>query len=154
MINCQSIRNKKSELRECAEYIKPDIIIACESWLSSEHKNAEIFPDSYKTNVYRKDRNKNGEVFIAIHDIFTTNAVESGDNKCELAWAEVQTDAKSVIIGSFYRPPNSNPEALQELRTSIEKIKQKSKTKPIILAGDFNLLHIDWDNNTVKHGAN
>jgi hypothetical protein len=48
MINCQSIRNKKSELRECAEYIKPDIIIACESWLSSEHKNAEIFADGLK----------------------------------------------------------------------------------------------------------
>ena len=42
----------------------------------------------------------------------------------------------------------------QELRTSIEKVKQKSKTKPIILAGDFNLPHIDWDSNTVKPGAN
>ena len=57
MINCQSIRNEKSVLRECVEYIKPDIIIGCESWLSSEHKNADIFPDSYQTNVYRKDRN-------------------------------------------------------------------------------------------------
>jgi exonuclease III len=98
--------------------------------------------------------NKNGGgVFITIHDRFKTNAVESGDNKCELAWAEVQTNAKSVNIGSFYRPPNSTPEALQELRTSIEKVKQKSKIKPIILAGDFNLPHIDWDNNTVKPGA-
>ena len=113
MINCQSIRNEKSVLRECVEYIKPDIIIGCESWLSSEHKNAEIFPDGYQTNVYRKDRNKNGGgVFITIHDRFTTNAVESGDYKYELAWAEVQANAKSVIIGSFYRPPNSTSEAL------------------------------------------
>jgi hypothetical protein len=107
-----------------------------------------------QTSTAKIETKNGGGVFITIHDRFTTNAVESGDNKCELAWAEVQTNAKSVIIGSFYRPPNSNPEALQELRTSIEKIKQKSKTKPIILAGDFNLPHIDWDNNTVKPRAN
>jgi hypothetical protein len=45
MMNCQSIRNKRSELHECVEYTKPDAIIGCESWLSKEHKNAEIFPD-------------------------------------------------------------------------------------------------------------
>jgi hypothetical protein len=35
-----------------------------------------------------------------------------------------------------------------------DKTTQKSKTKSIILAGGFNLPHIDWDNNTVKPGAN
>ena len=37
------------------EYIKPDAIIVCESWLGAEHKDAEIFPDNYKKNVFRKD---------------------------------------------------------------------------------------------------
>jgi len=126
MINCQSIRNKKSELRECAEYIKPDIIIECESWLSSEHKNAEIFPDGYQTNVYCKDKNKNGGgVFIIIHDRFTTNAVESGDNKCELTWAEVKTNAKSVIIGSFLSSTKLNPRSTPR----ATNIYRKSQTK-------------------------
>ena len=31
---------------------------------------------------------------------------------------------------------------------------EHSKDKPIILAGDFNLPHIDWENNTVKTGSN
>ena len=31
------------------EYIKPDAIIGCESWLGAEHKDAEIFPDNYLT---------------------------------------------------------------------------------------------------------
>jgi hypothetical protein len=92
MMNCQSIRNKRSELHECVEYTKPDAIIGCESWLSKEHKNAEIFPDGHNKNVFRKDRNKNGGgVFIALHDKFTTSTVENSENDCELQWAEIQT---------------------------------------------------------------
>lgn len=144
MMNCQSIRNKRSELHECVEYTKPDAIIGCESWLSKEHKNDEIFPDGYNKNVFRKDRNKNGGgVFIALHDKFTTSTVENSENDCELQWAEIQTKNKSVIIGSYYRPPNSNLDALNNLKSSIANVSEHSKDKPIILAGDFNLLHID-----------
>ncbi|VDI67454.1 Hypothetical predicted protein [Mytilus galloprovincialis] len=47
MINCQSIRNKRSELNESVEYIKPDVIIGCESCLDSgtlpsDWRNANI----------------------------------------------------------------------------------------------------------------
>ncbi|CAG2208939.1 unnamed protein product [Mytilus edulis] len=153
MINCQSIRNKRSELNESVEYIKPDVIIGCESWLANDHRTAEIFPNGYNKNVFRKDRNKNGGgVFIAVHDKFTTSAVENSENDCELQWAEIQTKTKSVIIGSYYRPPNASIDALHNLKTSVLNVSENSKDKPIILAGDFNLPHIDWNNNTVKSG--
>ena len=58
MMNCQSIRNKRSELHECVEHTNPDAIIGCESWLSKEHNNVEIFPDGYNKNVFRKDKQK------------------------------------------------------------------------------------------------
>jgi endonuclease/exonuclease/phosphatase (EEP) superfamily protein YafD len=81
---------------------------------------------------------------------FTTSTVENSENDCELQWAEIQTKNKSVIIGSYYRPPNSNLDALNNLKSSIANVSEHSKDKPIILAGDFNLPHIDWENNTVK----
>jgi exonuclease III len=155
MMNCQSIRNKGSELHECVEYIKPDAINGCESWLSKEHKNAEIFPDGHNKNVFRKDRNKyGGGVFIALHDKCITSTVENTENDCELQWAEIQTKNKSVIIGSYYRPPNSNLDALNNLNSSIANVREHSKDKPIILAGDYNLPHIDCENNTEKTGSN
>jgi hypothetical protein len=40
------------------------------------------------------------------------------------------------------------------LKSPITNVSEHSKDKPIILAGDFNLLHIDWENNTVKTGSN
>ena len=63
---------------------------------------------------------------------------------------------KSVIIGSYYRPPNSILDALMinNLKSSIANMSKHSKDKPIILAGDFNMPHIDWENNTVKTGSN
>ncbi|CAC5364773.1 unnamed protein product [Mytilus coruscus] len=153
MINCQSVRNKRSEVNECVECIKPDIIIGCESWLDNEHQTAEIFPNGNNKNVFRKDRNTNGGgVFIAIHDKFTTFTVNNSENDCELQWAEIQTKPKSVIIGSYYRPPNASIEALHNLKTSVSKVIENSKDKPIILAGDFNHPYFDWENNTVKIG--
>jgi hypothetical protein len=62
---------------------------------------------------------------------------------CELQWAEIQTNNKSVIIGSYYRPPNSNLDAFNNLKSSIANVSEHSKDKPIILAGDFNLPPID-----------
>ena len=36
LMNCQSIKNKRSSLKESVDYIKPDARIGCESWLSSD----------------------------------------------------------------------------------------------------------------------
>jgi hypothetical protein len=86
-----------------------------------------------------------GGVFIALHDNLTTSTVENSKNDCQLQWAEIQSKKKSAIIGSYYRPPNSNLDALNNLKSSIANVSEHSKDKPIILSGDFNLPHIDWE---------
>ena len=156
VVNCQSIRNKRAGLQAATHYVKPDIIIGNQSCLASEHTNSEIFPDGYKSMVYRKDRNKNGGgVFIAVQDGLTTSEIDQGNTKCEIVWTEIQTEKeKSLIIGSFYRTPNMNIDILQELRNSLENLPKNSDDKTIILAGDFNLPHIDWQTNSVKTGGN
>ena len=148
-MNCQSIRNKKTQLAESVEYMKPDVIIACETWLDSTHSNAEIFPEGFRQNILRKDRNANGGgVLIAFHDKFNISTVENSENDCELQWAEVQTRTKSAIIGAYYRPPDNSIKPLDDLKTSISNISEKNKDKPMILAGDFNLPNINWETNT------
>ena len=155
IMNCQSIRNKRTQLAESCEYLKPDIIIGSESWLEKDIKTPEIFPDQYQTNVYRKDRNKNGGgVFIAAKENFSSWTIDNSDTDCEIIWTEIQTSLKNIVIGSFYRPPSSTIEALEHLNDSITNIKEKCKDKIIILAGDFNLPHIDWNTLAVKSGCN
>ena len=64
-------------------------------------------------------------LFISVHDRFNTVTVE---------------------IGSFYRPPNAKIESLENLQSSMTNINEHNKEKPIFLAGDFNLPHINWEN--------
>ncbi|VDI78142.1 Hypothetical predicted protein [Mytilus galloprovincialis] len=60
-------------------------------------------------------------------------------------------DQISIIV-PYYRHQMQSIDALHNLKTSVLNVSENSKDKPIILAGDFNLPHIDWNNNTVKTG--
>jgi len=152
--NCRSICNKTSELEVCIHDVTPDIVIGSESWLSKEIKTSEIFPPGYQQNVYRKDRNRHGGgVFIAAQNTVTMWEVKGNHPNCELLWTELKTRNKNVIIGSAYRPPNSDVTFLDQLQASLSQILTTCKEKIVILGGDFNFPHIDWDLWKVKTGA-
>ena len=53
-MNCQSIKNKKTELHTIINSAKPDIILGNGSWSTPDIKNTEIFPDSF--DAVQKDR--------------------------------------------------------------------------------------------------
>jgi hypothetical protein len=51
-----------------------------------------------------------------------------------------------IPIGSFYRPPDSDEKAIQELERSLSKIKKDKRYRnaKILLGGDINLGDINW----------
>ena len=59
------------------------------------------------------------------------------ETTCELLWDEIH----KMLFGVFYRPPNSPPEYIDQLRYSMERM---HGTKPVILCGDFNIPEVDW----------
>jgi hypothetical protein len=68
------------------------------------------------------------------------------DEDCEVLWAQLEiVGAKQILIGAFYRTPDSGPDVLESLRSSLSKL-DTNKCSNIWLSGDFNLSHIDWDN--------
>ena len=82
-MNCQSIKNKKSSLKESVDYIKSDAIIVCESLLSSDYANIEIFSCGYWANVFRKDQDKNEcGVFISVYESLTAIEVYNHNKNC------------------------------------------------------------------------
>ena len=74
-------------------------------------------------------------------------------NSCELQWTEIQTKSKSIILGSYFRPPNSNINSLFELKSSVTNVTKNVWENPLFIAGDFNLPHFDWENNTIIPGG-
>ena len=76
-------------MNESVEDVKPDAIVGCESWLGAEHKDAEIFPDEYKSNIFRKDRNKNGGGVLVFNFFFSQTNIN-------LTFSE-RTEIKMVV---------------------------------------------------------
>ena len=121
-----------------------------------QSSSGEIFPGNF--SVIRKDRadgRASGGVFIGFkNDLVLTHRPDL-DAECEVVWAQLQIQgAKSIFIGSFYRPPNG-ANGLDELNLSISKIFKNNVSPNIWLGGDFNLGDINWScNNIHKYATN
>ena len=81
-MNFQSIKNKKAELLEIIDTVKPDIILGTETWLDPNISSYEYFP-SELYNVYRHDRIPStnnvsyGGVLVAISKDFISSEVKT-----------------------------------------------------------------------------
>lgn len=156
VLNCNSIQSveKRSRLNLLIENTNPDIFIGTESKLGPEHQTSEIFNKNYTT--FRKDREKDGGgVFIMVKSDITVTPIPEADTNCEILWCKIQSPGnKTQLIGSFYKPPDADDNALIELDLSLQKIRKKYPSANIYLGGDFNLGDIDWMEQKVNPGHN
>lgn len=151
LINCDGICNKLPHLEVMIESHKPDVIIGTESHLKPDIMTAEITPRGFTT--FRKDRihARKGGVFIMIKDDLVATECNLVEGEAEVLYIELNIQGfKRLVIGSFYRPPKSDPTNLQELERSLANMYARFKETVVILGGDFNLADIDWTNRVVK----
>ena len=65
------------------------------------------------------------------------------DDQCEVLWVSIPTKSSTILFGVFYQCPHAPLSILEALHSSVcSAVTQK---QPVILCGDFNLPHIDWD---------
>ena len=105
----------------------PDIVIGTETWLNPDIKDSEVFPtDSpYSMTLHRKDRvdGTHGGVLIATKPGLVVTPANELNADAEILWIKTQIQGcRTLYIGSFYRPQNSNVEYLQSLDESLAKI--------------------------------
>ena len=135
--NVQSITNKidilESELRNF------DIKCLTETWLDERTSNDTISLKVY--NLYRRDRvgdNHGGICEYAKQNVHSRRRQDIELANIECQWIEVSTHNKKIILGTFYRPPNST----QDVLTSIEdliSLAYDTNIQNILITGDFNL---------------
>ncbi|XP_049943900.1 uncharacterized protein LOC126425038 [Schistocerca serialis cubense] len=153
IVSCGSCVGKVPELQALIESTEAVIVIGTESWLKPEINSAEIF--TKVQTVFRKDRlhATGGGVFVAVSSSLSCSEVEV-DSSCELLWVEVTLNNRArLIIGSFYRPPESAALVAEQLRENLEYISHKFSQHVIALGGDFNLPDIDWDTQMFRTGG-
>ena len=153
VVNINGLRDKKASIHAACEYIKPDVLIGCETKVTNEILSTELLPTNYLANSYRKDRNAHGGgVIVAVRDGFTTSELDISVDSEQL-WVRINdTGEKSIYVCSMYRPPDSGTAPLDDLDLAIKKINPKPD-QTVIVAGDLNCGHINWTQGTVESGA-
>ena len=152
ILNC--LRGKVEAFQSTVDYFQPDCILGTESWLDKSVSTNEIFPPSYK--IFRRDRITStqgvGSVYRCQRN-YDVSLLPDTVTDTELLWAKVHFEkSKSLILGSFYRPPGSKIKKMEEFSRSLDLL-PKNSNQTIILGGDFNLPDIDWENSLVLPSA-
>lgn len=139
-LNARSIVNKTAELEHILLSRKPDLVVITESWLHPSINDSEIIPPNY--NILRNDRaSRGGGVAIVIRSGIQYVRLDDIENN-ESVWCTIQVNNMRVIVGGIYRLPNADITFLEDIKDYL-LLHVKNHNK-IILAGDFNLAHIDW----------
>ena len=146
--NARSIVRKLSNLQVLATNV--DLLAITETWLKPSIKDCELLPCTNFT-IFRKDRlsRPGGEVMLAIRDNITCfRRPDLEGAGAEMLFCEIRPDSKrKLLVGVFYRPPDSSMDYLRELKTSL-RLAVDAKFDQLVLCGDFNLPNIDWTTGT------
>ena len=142
-LNICSVRKYKNALEIEADKNKYDIITLSETLLSKAVPNEKILLPGYNPPI-RKDRD-DAWGGVAIYTRSTAICKERPDMNIpglEAVWVESKIGENIILVGSFYRPPDS-PVAYWNLID--ESIKKAANTPHrFIVLGDFN--EDPWDN--------
>lgn len=110
-----------------------------ETWLHDAIDDADIFPPSYK--VFRRDRpTRGGGVAVLVKNTISAFLTRQIDNH-ESVTLKVSCWERSFMLFAVYRAPDSPSVFLRQLCEHVASFKNGK----YILAGDFNLPGVDWN---------
>ena len=135
-LNARSIKHKLDLIE--AESQNLDIVTVSETWLSSSVSNNDILIHNFLPPI-RCDRRNDPHGGVAIYVKNTIHCRARPDlhvPNLEAVWVEIRLNQEGILIGSFYRPPNSSVDYWRLIRDSIRKA--DSTTLNYFILGDFN----------------
>ena len=138
-INARSVKNKIDIIE--AESEKFDIITLSETWLDVSVENKSISIANFHPPIRRDRLNRKGggvAIYIKKH-LFCRDRPDLFIHGLEAVWVETKLNQESLLIGCFYRSPNTNVDYWNLIKKSIKRVNDTG-VKFIIL-GDFN---VDW----------
>lgn len=134
--NIQSLINKVDILE--SELNDFNVICLTETWLDARTQTEDIEFNGFKT--FRRDRiaDSHGGLCVYVKDNLHSkrrNDLELQNIEC--IWVEVLVQQHKILIGTFYRPPNSTNEVLSTIENSIG-LAVDTNIQNILITGDFN----------------
>ena len=140
--NARSVVSKRFVLSAYVLAGDFDVVTITETFLDDSIHDSHITPPGY--TIFRKDRNRHGGgVLLLIQDSLSASLRPDLDDECEVLWVSIPTKSSPLLFGVFYRCPHAPLSALEALRSSV--CSAVTQNQIVVLCGDFNLPHIDWD---------
>ena len=111
-LDIRGLTSKQSELLHLIENAfhdhTPDVITLCETWLTDKSPNINI-PGYQMYNTNRTHRMGGGVAVLISTGIQSRKLlIPSHSTNQEHCFVEIKTATRPIIVGSIYRPPNTN----------------------------------------------
>lgn len=150
LINCRSCRKKLPELYFLSVVNELDFLMLTETWADDSITDSMLSLNDY-FNVYRFDRkisDTGGGIAILVRKgINCVNIEFSNNSGLEILAIDVFMDTNFRLI-LVYRPHHANDyQPYLDIFTNL----LNDSHYPILLCGDFNSKHADWENLTSKN---
>ncbi|KAK3105198.1 hypothetical protein FSP39_019583 [Pinctada imbricata] len=148
-LNVQSIVPKIDLIT--AELTSFDILVFTETWLKPSTPICDYeIPGYNPPHTYIRPNRIGGGVSVYIKpEIPSKRRPDLEVPNIECVWLEINMNKKKILLGSFYRPPDSSSDYWNLINHSID-LAFNSKIDNIIVTGDFNCNQISNNHNEIK----
>ena len=152
-LNIRSLRKNIEDFKILVSEMQSSIKLFCltETWLKDNEviENSNYRIEGYNA-VHLERKNKlGGGVLIYIKDDINykiRSDLTKTDKEVEFLTIEIINDSsKNFLVTCCYRPPEGK---ISNLVNQVEKVHKAANSKPIIIAGDYNLNCLDYDSKT------
>ena len=127
-LNIQSIKPKIDIIQ--GTLCDFDILCFTESWLNQNISDKEISLEGYNPPFRndRSDRLGGGVIVYCKNTLYSKRRTDLEPNGLECIWIETTLNKEKYLIGTIYRPPNSNNHTWDLIEHSIEQAIVASNT--------------------------
>ena len=134
--NVQSVKYKLDIIEP--EFSNFSVVALTETWLNELTTNQDLVMNNFQT-PFRRDRDdSHGGILVYIKDgIPCKRRADLELHTIECVWVEANVRNKRILIGTFYRPPESSPLVLSDIENSIG-LAVDTRISDIVILGDFN----------------
>ncbi|XP_059826924.1 uncharacterized protein LOC132394603 [Hypanus sabinus] len=148
--NARSIVRKVDELKAWIDTWNYDVVAISETWLQEGCDWQLNIPGFSCFRCDRVGGARGGGVALLVREnlmaVLWKDRLESSSR--EAIWVELKNGKGAVtLIGVYYRPPNGARELEEQMCKEIADICSKHK---VVIVGDFNFPHVDWEAHSVK----
>ena len=145
-VNARSLLAHLDNFTTKLETVEPDIVVVTETYLDQTVLDSELQMAEY--NIFRRDRNREGGGVLVATKRELQGRTTWVDDTYELLGVSIQVpDIGEVHVVGGYRPiDNADMGLIERLSCKVEGIKEE---KSMIIAGDFNLPKIDWEDRNI-----